>query len=63
MASISRFSDLSEEELNSLIQKAIPETTKIARKYGIKILKWEKKEFEFDTLACLALSWIPKIMV
>mgnify|MGYP001796016610 CR=1 FL=1 len=36
MASLSRFSDVLEEKLNALIQKAIPEKTKIARKRGIK---------------------------
>ena len=37
MAALSRFSeDVSEGELNALIQKAIPEKTKIARKYGLK---------------------------
>ena len=34
---------LSEEELSALIQKAIPEKTKMARKYGLKILKGKKK--------------------
>ena len=39
MASLSHFSgDISEEELNALIQKAIPEKTKIARKYGLENL-------------------------
>ena len=48
MAALSRFSeDFSEEELNALIQKTIPEKTKIARKYGLKNLKGKKKkEFE-----------------
>ena len=37
MAALSRYSeDVSEEELNALIQKVIPEKTKIARKYGLK---------------------------
>ena len=37
MAALSRFSeDVLEEELNALIQKAIPEKTKIARKYCLK---------------------------
>ena len=47
MAALSRFSgDISGEELNALIQKAIPEKiTKIARKYG---LKRRKKEFELS---------------
>ena len=31
--------DVSEEELNTLIQKAVPEKSKIAKKYGLKTLK------------------------
>ena len=47
MAAFSRFSeDISEEELNALIHKAIPEKTKIAKKYGLKNLKGKKKKFE-----------------
>ena len=45
MASLSRFSqDVSEEELNALIQKEIPEKTKISRKYGLKDLKGKGKK-------------------
>ena len=45
MAAHSRFSeDVSEEEFNALIQKVIPEKTKIARKYGLKTLKVKKKK-------------------
>ena len=44
MVALSHFSeDISEEELNTLIQKAIPEKTKIAGKYGLKISKVRKK--------------------
>ena len=44
MAALSRFlEDVSEEDLNALIQKPIPEKTKIARKYGLKISKVRKK--------------------
>ena len=44
MAALSCFSeDVSEEELNAFIQKAIPEKTKIARKNGLKHLKRKKK--------------------
>ena len=44
MAALSRFSeDVSENELNALIQKSIIEKIKIARKYGLKILKGKKK--------------------
>ena len=40
MAAHSRFSeDVSEEQLNALIQKAISEKTEIAGKYGLKISK------------------------
>ena len=47
MASLSRFSDVSEEELNAFIRKAVQEKSKIARKYGIKNFKSKKKkEFE-----------------
>ena len=45
MAVFYRFSEnVLEEELNALIQKAIPEKTKIARKYGLKNLKGKKKK-------------------
>ena len=43
MAALSSFSDVLENELNALIQKVIPEKTKIARKYDIKIFKVRKK--------------------
>ena len=47
MAALSRFSeDVLEEELNALIQKAISEKTKIARKQGLKNLKGKKEGFE-----------------
>ena len=47
MAALYRFSeDVSEEEVNAFIQKEIPEKTKIAKKYGLKILKVTKKESE-----------------
>ena len=48
MANLSRFAeDISEEKLNALDQKAIPQKTKIARKYGLINLRGKKKkEFE-----------------
>ena len=54
MAALFRFSeDVSEEELNALIQKAIPEKTKIARKYGLKNLIYKKKKrilkYQYDS--------------
>ena len=53
MADISRFSeDVSEEELNALIQIAILEKAKIARKYGLKNLEGKKEnnlKHQFDS--------------
>ena len=52
----SHFSDdVSEEELNALIQKAIPAKTKIARKYDLKFSKVRKRKkknvkYQFDSL-------------
>ena len=49
MAAFSRFSeDVSEEELNALIQKAIPEKTNRAKKYDLKTLKGNKKKKELE---------------
>ena len=45
MTALSRFSeDVSQKELNVLIQKTIPEKTKRARKYDQKNLKGKKKK-------------------
>ena len=54
MMALSSFSeDISGEELNALIQKVIPEKTKIARKYGVKYLKRKGKKknlkYQFDS--------------
>ena len=51
MASLSIFLDVLEKELNALIQKAMLEKTKIARKYGIKNFIGKKKmnlRYQFD---------------
>ncbi len=44
MASTSRFRVVSEDDIESVLQSAIPEKTKQATKYGIKIFKgkWPK---------------------
>jgi hypothetical protein len=39
MAASSRFSQVSEDELDCLLDKAIPEKTKVATKYGVRIFK------------------------
>ena len=44
MVALSCFSeDVSEKELNALIKNAVPEKTKIGRKYGLKNLRGKKK--------------------
>ena len=49
MAALSRFSeDVSEEKLNALIQKAIPEKTKIGKNYGLKISKVRKRKLKYQ---------------
>ena len=49
MAGLSSVSeDVSEKEVNALIQKAIPKKTKIAKKYGLKNLKGKEKKKEFE---------------
>ncbi len=44
MASTSRFREVSEDDIESVLQSAISEKTKQATKYGIKIFKgkWRK---------------------
>ena len=45
-AASSRFQTVREEDLDSLLVDAVPEKTKIATKYGIKIFhgkKWSRK--------------------
>ena len=56
MTALSRFSeDVQKEELNALIQKAIPEKTKIARKRGLKNLKGKKNKrilkYQFESFS------------
>ena len=49
MASGSRFSDVSDNELGCLLEKAIPEKTKAATKYGIKI---------FQSKNLIKMAWV-----
>ena len=67
MAALSCFSeDVLEEELNALIQKAIPEKIKIARKYGLKNLKGKKKKnlkYQFDSFTRRIVAGISSALV
>ena len=75
MAAFSRFSEeVLEEELNALIQKAISQKTKIARKYGVRNLKGKEKtnlrnQFDSFTRRIVAgvssalVVWIDSIIV
>ena len=51
MASLSRFQNVSEEELNAFIQKAVPQKTKIATRYDIQIFEGKKMnlKYQFDS--------------
>ena len=67
MAALSRFSeDVSKEKLNALIQKAIPEKTKIATKYGVKYLKVKKRrnlKYQFDSFTRLIVAGVSSALV
>ena len=67
MAAFSRFSkDVSEEGLNALIQKAIPEKTKMARKYGLKNLKGKKNKnlkYQFDSFTRRIVAGVSSALV
>ncbi|KAL9953873.1 hypothetical protein ACROYT_G041346 [Oculina patagonica] len=50
MASTSRFREVSEDDIESVLQSAIPEKTKQSTKYGIKIFKdWFSTQKEITT--------------
>ena len=42
MATSSRFCEVSHEDLELLLENSVPEKTRQARKYGMKILKGKK---------------------
>ena len=51
MASTSRFREVCEEDVQNVLQSAIPEKTKKATKYGIKIFKGKCRTiFEINAL-------------
>ena len=45
------FADISDEEIENLIERAVPEKTKIATKYGMKIFNGKERQpnFVWDT--------------
>ena len=66
MAFLSRFSDVSEEKSNALIQKAIAEKTKIARKYGKKNFKGKKRmnlTYQFDSFTQRIIAGVSSALV
>ena len=42
MASTSRFREVSEDDIGNVLQSAIPEKTKRAKRYGMKIFKGQR---------------------
>ena len=67
MASLSRFSDVLEEELNALTQKVIPERTKIATKYGTIYLSTVRKKinlkYQFDSFTQRIIAGVSSALV
>ena len=61
MAALSNFLEDVEEELNPLIQKAVPDKTKIPRKYGVKNLK--DSEISTKSIRILALNFYHQSIV
>ena len=41
------FADISDEEIENLIERAVPEKTKIAAKYGMKIFNGKERQPNF----------------
>ena len=66
MVSLSHFSKVSEEELNALIQKGIPERTKTERKYGIYNFREKKKmnlNYQFDSFTRRIVAGVSTALV
>ena len=65
-ANLSRFSDVSEKELNALIQKINSVKTKIAKKYGIKNFKGQKKmnlKYQFNSFTRRIIAGVSSTLV
>ena len=59
MAAESRFADVSDEYLSSLLHKSIPKSTKKSTKYGIKIFNGRNAQNKFELLTNVTVNLTP----
>ena len=59
MAAESRFSEVSDEYLSSLLHKSIPKSTKKSTKYGMKIFNGRNAQNKFELLTNVTVNLTP----
>ena len=58
-AAESRFAEVSEQYLSSLLDKSIPKSTKKSTKYGMKIFHGRNAQSKFELLTNVAVNLTP----
>ena len=59
MAAKSRFSEVSDESLSSLLHESIPKSTKKSTKYGMKIFNGRNAQNKFELLTNVTVTLTP----
>ena len=59
MAAESRFDEISDEYLNSLLHNSIPKSTKKSTKYGMKIFNGRNTQNKFELLTNVTVNLTP----
>ena len=59
MAAESRFAEVSDEYLSSLLHKSIPKSTKKSTKYGMKIFNGRNRQNKFELLTNVTVDLTP----
>ena len=59
MAAESRFSEVSDEYLSSLLHKSIPKSTKKLTKYGMKLFNGRNAQNKFELLTNVTVTLTP----
>ena len=59
MATESRFAEVSDEYLSSLLDKSIPKSTKASTKYGMKICNGRNAQSKFELLTNVTVNLTP----
>ena len=59
MAAESRFSEVSDEYLSSLLDKSIPKSTKKSTKYGMKVFNGRNAQSKFELLTNVTVNLTP----